>query len=77
MWIINLIKTLYCRKQIDTMQFNMILDQIYKYRDGFAMLYVYDWVKIPLVYTQVSFVEFRPEMWKFNSKQFKFYMFCF
>uniref|UniRef100_A0A0N5AIE2 Bestrophin homolog n=1 Tax=Syphacia muris TaxID=451379 RepID=A0A0N5AIE2_9BILA len=52
-WIINLVKNLHLTKKIDTIQFGMIMDQIYKYRDGFAMLYVYDWVKIPLVYTQV------------------------
>lgn len=53
MWMINLIKQQYASKKIDSIQFQMLLDQLYKFRDGFAMLYVYDWVKIPLVYTQV------------------------
>lgn len=51
-----------------SIQFQMLLEQLFKFRDGFAMLYVYDWVKvgltwlsrtilviqIPLVYTQVG-----------------------
>ncbi|VDM66939.1 unnamed protein product [Strongylus vulgaris] len=53
MWIVNLIKKQYALKKIDTIQMDMLLKQVYSYRDGFAMLFVYDWVKIPLVYTQV------------------------
>ncbi|VDL69817.1 unnamed protein product [Nippostrongylus brasiliensis] len=53
MWIVNLIKKQYHAKKIDTIQMDMLLKQVYSYRDGFAMLFVYDWVKIPLVYTQV------------------------
>ncbi|XGW04075.1 hypothetical protein V3C99_015316 [Haemonchus contortus] len=52
-WIVNLIKKQYAAKKIDTIQMDMLLKQVYSYRDGFAMLFVYDWVKIPLVYTQV------------------------
>ncbi|KAK0409208.1 hypothetical protein QR680_004404 [Steinernema hermaphroditum] len=52
-WIVNLIKTMYRQKRIDSIQMDMLLKQVYSYRDGFAMLFVYDWVKIPLVYTQV------------------------
>ncbi|KAE9413600.1 hypothetical protein Angca_006233 [Angiostrongylus cantonensis] len=52
-WIVNLIKKQYAAKKIDTIQMDMLLRQVYSYRDGFAMLFVYDWVKIPLVYTQV------------------------
>ncbi|RCN44689.1 Bestrophin [Ancylostoma caninum] len=53
MWIVNIIKKQYALKKIDTIQMDMLLKQVYSYRDGFAMLFVYDWVKIPLVYTQV------------------------
>ncbi|CAJ0591997.1 unnamed protein product [Cylicocyclus nassatus] len=53
MWIVNLIKKQYALKKIDTIQLDMLLKQVYSWRDGFAMLFVYDWVKIPLVYTQV------------------------
>ncbi|KAH7700707.1 bestrophin-2b [Aphelenchoides avenae] len=53
MWILNLIKQQHQAKKIDSIQLQILMDQIYKFRDGFAMLYVYDWVKIPLVYTQV------------------------
>ncbi|CAJ0586480.1 unnamed protein product, partial [Mesorhabditis spiculigera] len=52
-WILNLIKRCHKEKRIDTIQLDMLLKQLYSYRDGFAMLFVYDWVKIPLVYTQV------------------------
>ncbi|KHN82561.1 Uncharacterized protein F32G8.4 [Toxocara canis] len=53
MWIVNLIKTMLRQKRIDSVQMHMLLQHVYSYRDGFAMLFVYDWVKIPLVYTQV------------------------
>ncbi|KAI6187563.1 Bestrophin-like protein [Aphelenchoides besseyi] len=53
MWMLNLIKQEKRRGRIDSVQLQMLLDQLFKFRDGFAMLYVYDWVKIPLVYTQV------------------------
>lgn len=53
MWILNLVKLKHKEGKIDSIQLSMLVDQIYKFRDGFAMLYVYDWVKIPLVYTQV------------------------
>ncbi|VDK75854.1 unnamed protein product [Onchocerca ochengi] len=53
MWISNLLGALYRQKRIDSMQLNMLMQQLYSFRDGFAMLFVYDWVKIPLVYTQV------------------------
>lgn len=55
MWIVNLLAALYRQKRIDSIQLDMLLRQLYSFRDGFAMLYVYDWVKIPLVYTQASF----------------------
>uniref|UniRef100_A0A915PLS9 Bestrophin homolog n=1 Tax=Setaria digitata TaxID=48799 RepID=A0A915PLS9_9BILA len=53
MWISNLLGALYQQKRIDSIQLNMLMQQLYSFRDGFAMLFVYDWVKIPLVYTQV------------------------
>ncbi|GMR56350.1 hypothetical protein PMAYCL1PPCAC_26547, partial [Pristionchus mayeri] len=53
LWIINLIRKQYQAKKIDSVQMQMLLQQVYSFRDGFAMLFVYDWVKIPLVYTQV------------------------
>uniref|UniRef100_A0A915EIE7 Bestrophin homolog n=1 Tax=Ditylenchus dipsaci TaxID=166011 RepID=A0A915EIE7_9BILA len=53
MWILNLVKLKHREKKIDTIQLDMLMKQIFSFRDGFAMLYVYDWVKIPLVYTQV------------------------
>ncbi|VDD94252.1 unnamed protein product [Enterobius vermicularis] len=52
LWSLNLISNLYRRKKVDPLQFKMLIDHIYSYRDGFSMLYVYDWIKIPLVYTQ-------------------------
>lgn len=33
------------------------MKQVFAFRDGFANLYMYDWVKIPLVYTQVFFIK--------------------
>lgn len=54
MWILNLVKQQHKLKKIDSIQLAMLTEQIFKFRDGFAMLYVYDWVKIPLVYTQVG-----------------------
>uniref|UniRef100_A0A914MJB8 Bestrophin homolog n=1 Tax=Meloidogyne incognita TaxID=6306 RepID=A0A914MJB8_MELIC len=53
LWILNLLKQQLRERRIDTVQMQMLVDQLYKFRDGFAMLYVYDWVKVPLVYTQV------------------------
>ncbi|VDN95664.1 unnamed protein product [Brugia pahangi] len=53
MWISNLLGALYRQQRIDSVQLNMLMQQLYSFRDGFAMLFVYDWVKIPLVYTQV------------------------
>ncbi|KAI1709928.1 bestrophin, RFP-TM, chloride channel domain-containing protein [Ditylenchus destructor] len=53
MWILNLIKLKHKEKRIDSVQLDILLRQVYSFRDGFAMLYVYDWVKVPLVYTQV------------------------
>jgi len=53
MWILNLLKQKHREKAIDSVQLDMLLRQVFAFRDGFAMLYVYDWVKIPLVYTQV------------------------
>ncbi|CAI2354394.1 unnamed protein product [Caenorhabditis sp. 36 PRJEB53466] len=53
MWIVNLIKKQKQKGVIDSIQMDMLLKQVYSYRDGFAMLFVYDWIKIPLVYTQV------------------------
>lgn len=52
-WIANLLGVLHREKRIDSIQFHMLMQQLYSFRDGFAMLFVYDWVKIPLVYTQV------------------------
>lgn len=53
MWILNLLKAKLRERRLDTVQLQMLVDQLIKFRDGFAMLYVYDWVKIPLVYAQV------------------------
>ncbi|CAB3396868.1 unnamed protein product [Caenorhabditis bovis] len=53
MWIVNLIKKQKQKGVIDSIQMEMLLKHVYSYRDGFAMLFVYDWIKIPLVYTQV------------------------
>ncbi|CAI5453047.1 unnamed protein product [Caenorhabditis angaria] len=52
-WIINLIKQQLKKGVIDSVQMEMLLKHVYSYRDGFAMLFVYDWIKVPLVYTQV------------------------
>ncbi|CAD6193218.1 unnamed protein product [Caenorhabditis auriculariae] len=52
-WVVNLIRDQHTAKKIDSVQLDMLLKHVYSFRDGFAMLYVYDWIKIPLVYTQV------------------------
>ncbi|CAJ0591486.1 unnamed protein product [Cylicocyclus nassatus] len=53
MWTVNLIKKQYALGKIDSIQMDMLLQQLYSYRHGFFMLWIYDWVKIPLVYAQV------------------------
>lgn len=55
MWILNLVKLKHREKRIDSIQLKMLMKQIFSFRDGFANLYMYEWVKIPLVYTQVIF----------------------
>jgi predicted membrane chloride channel (bestrophin family) len=52
-WITNLVKKQHKEGHIDSVKLDMIMKHIFSFRDGFAMLYVYDWIKIPLVYTQV------------------------
>jgi hypothetical protein len=52
-WIMNLIGQLHREKKIDSIQLDMITRELMTYRSGFAMLFTYDWVTIPLVYTQV------------------------
>ena len=52
-WIMNLIKQKHKDGHIDSVKLDMIMKHVFSFRDGFAMLYVYDWIKIPLVYTQV------------------------
>lgn len=53
LWICNLVKRLHRENRIDSIHLEMLMKQIFAYRDGFAMLFVYDWIKVPLVYTQV------------------------
>lgn len=45
MWIINLVKLKHKEGAIDSVQLEMILKHVFSFRDGFAMLYVYDWIK--------------------------------
>lgn len=37
-----------------TNELRVLLDALEKYRNGFFQLFIYDWIAIPLVYTQVS-----------------------
>ncbi|KHN85333.1 Uncharacterized protein F32G8.4 [Toxocara canis] len=37
-----------------TNEMRVILDSLEKYRQGFFQLFIYDWITIPLVYTQVA-----------------------
>jgi hypothetical protein len=36
-----------------TNELRVLLDSLEKYRNGFFQLFIYDWITIPLVYTQV------------------------
>lgn len=54
LWIQNLLRKLHKEKHIDSIQLELLFRTLMSYRDGFAMLLVYDWITIPLVYTQVS-----------------------
>lgn len=53
LWMLNHVRNLYDKGLIDTGKLRMLFDNMMSYRDGFAMLFVYDWINIPLVYTQV------------------------
>lgn len=52
-WMINLLAR--CRKEerISDYAYQMLLDELWTHRGYSAMLTMYDWVNIPLVYTQV------------------------
>lgn len=39
-----------------TNELRVLLDALEKYRNGFFQLFIYDWITIPLVYTQVYFI---------------------
>ena len=52
-WIQNAFRKLHREKKIDSIQLEILWRTLMSYRDGFAMLLVYDWITIPLVYTQV------------------------
>lgn len=67
MWILSHIRRLHDMGVIDSPKLLLITkviratkprimtttQELMRYRDGFAMLFVYDWINIPLVYTQV------------------------
>ena len=53
-WISNLFTKLRRDGRISSdYQLKMLYDEVQMYRGGFAMLMVYDWIVIPLVYVQV------------------------
>ncbi|KAK6056919.1 Bestrophin [Cooperia oncophora] len=43
-----------------TNELRVLLDALEKYRNGFFQLFIYDWIAIPLVYTQVCGTLFDP-----------------
>ncbi|CDW56272.1 Bestrophin domain containing protein [Trichuris trichiura] len=52
-WATNLIRQCYDAKIIDSILLRDLVQELHKYRSGFGMLVMYDWVTVPLVYTQV------------------------
>lgn len=53
LWINTLIKRCHQQGAIDSVQLKNLMKIVDSYRGGFSMLFVYDWVSVPLVYTQV------------------------
>lgn len=53
LWINTLIKRCHQNNVVDSVQLKNLMKIVDSYRGGFAMLFVYDWVSVPLVYTQV------------------------
>ncbi len=53
LWCANLFKLCHDRKIIDTIQLKLLMENLWTYRGGFAGLFGYDWVKMPLLYVQV------------------------
>lgn len=52
-WINNLLEKCKENKIIDSVQLKQMTREIYKFRMGMVMLKIFEWVSIPLVYTQV------------------------
>ncbi|KAK6044146.1 Bestrophin [Cooperia oncophora] len=52
-WATQLLKKCYRRGQIDEYHFGVLCDTMLKYREMMHNLLSYDWVNVPLVYTQV------------------------
>lgn len=54
-WCFNLIKDLRIQGMIaDDYLMKTLMEEIMSYRSNLGMLYNYDWISIPLVYTQVT-----------------------
>lgn len=52
-WVANLLQKLHEEKVIDSVQLKQLLKELHLYKSGFGSLVCYDWVSVPLVYTQV------------------------
>jgi len=52
-WIANLLSKAHDMRVIDPIQLRELMGELMAYRGGFGTLIIYDWVNIPLVYTQV------------------------
>ncbi|VDP20504.1 unnamed protein product, partial [Soboliphyme baturini] len=52
-WVSNLLKKCHDEKVIDSVLLKSLIKELQIYRSGFGMLVMYDWVSVPLVYTQV------------------------
>ncbi|KRX49195.1 Uncharacterized protein T02_13682 [Trichinella nativa] len=52
-WVSNQLRRCYEEKVIDSVLMSDLIKELQRYRNGFGMLVMYDWVTVPLVYTQV------------------------
>ncbi|KAK6029034.1 hypothetical protein OSTOST_04860 [Ostertagia ostertagi] len=53
-WATQLLRKFYRKGQIDEYHFGILCDTVLKYREMMHNLLSYDWVNVPLVYTQVG-----------------------
>uniref|UniRef100_A0A915I9Q8 Bestrophin homolog n=1 Tax=Romanomermis culicivorax TaxID=13658 RepID=A0A915I9Q8_ROMCU len=52
-WVSNLLKKCQEEKVIDSVLLKCLMKEVLSFRLGLVMLIVYDWMSIPLVYTQI------------------------